>query len=450
MAEPSANREIAMSLAFIPPGLPPNEAIQRMLVQRVDELRLSRGMIIGTSDARERIFVAHGYRDGISNDPVKRDTIFEIGSITKLFTALLLADMAQRGEVGLDEPVAHLLPSEVSVPTRNGRDITLCDLATHRSGLPKRPTNLQPRDPDDPYAHYTASELYEFLGEHELSSTPGDAYRYSNVGAGLLGHALARRAGARDYETLLRDRILVPLAMNDTVIGLPPHLEQRLASPHDSSLEAIPLWNLNVLAGAGALRSTAVDMLIFVEALGDAQSPIGSMVSPIVTPREQGGLGLGAPHPNGGITIAHSGRTGGTRSHIRYIPEWERGIVVLSNSNVDAVVDLGVHILDTRCSPLWFRKEAAVDSAVFTRLIGRYQISPRRVLEVTNSDGRLFVRHTGEAIRLFPSSEWQYFYRAINAQITNAQITFEPGDDGRAARLILHENGSDRIAVRVA
>jgi CubicO group peptidase (beta-lactamase class C family) len=209
-------------------------------------------------------------------------------------------------------------------------------------------------------------------------------------------------------------------------------------------LDPIPLWNFDVLAPAGALRSTALDMLAFLEALGDAQSPIGRMVSPIVTPREEGGIGLGAPHPNGGTAIAHSGGTGGTRSSIRYIPEWKRGIVVPSNSNVDAVIDLGVHILDTRCSPLWFRKESPIDPAVFTRLIGRYQINPHRMVEVTNPDGRLLVRYRGDATRVFPSSEWQYFYKAMNAQ-----ITFEPDDDGRAARLILHENGSDQIAVRV-
>jgi D-alanyl-D-alanine-carboxypeptidase/D-alanyl-D-alanine-endopeptidase len=94
--------------------------------------------------------------------------------------------------------------------------------------------------------------------------------------------------------------------------------------------------------------------------------------------------------------------------------------------------------------PLWFRKEAPVDSAVFTRLVGRYRINPYRALEVTSANGRPFVRYTGEATRVFPSSEWQYFYKAVNAQ-----ITFEPGDDGRAARLILHENGSDQIANRV-
>ncbi|MBR1219357.1 serine hydrolase [Bradyrhizobium sp. U87765 SZCCT0131] len=416
-----------------------------MLVHRVDELRLARGMVVGTTEANERSFVSHGRRNSVCDDPVQPDTVFELGSITKLFTVLLLANMMQRGEAELNEPVAHLLPAGTRVPCRNGREITLCDLAAHRSGLPLRPTNLQPSDRDDPYARYTADQLYEFLGTHELLLTPGDVYTYSNVGTGLLGYALARRAASRDYETLLRERILAPLGMNDTVIGLPPRLAQRLASPHNSSLDATPLWNFDVLAGAGALRSTAIDMLTFLEAIADAHSPVGGMVSSVIASRDEGGMGLGAPHPDGGTTIAHAGGTGGSRSSIRYIPQWKRGVVVLSNSNVDAVIDLGVHILDTRYSPLWFRKEVPVEPSVFTRLIGSYQISPGRTLEVTNPDGRLFVRHTSEATRVFPSSEWQYFYKALNAQ-----ITFEPGSDGRAARLVLHESGSDQIAIRVA
>lgn len=434
-----------MSPPFVPPSILPSAAIQQMLVHRVDELRLTRGMIVGTTDANGRRFVSHGHRNGASSDPIELDTLFEIGSITKLFTALLLADMTQRGEVDLHEPVAHLLPNGTRVPSRNGRQITLCDLVAHRSGLPLRPGNLQPIAPDDPYAHYTANQLHEFLETYELPLTPGEVFTYSNVGAGLLGHALTRRAASPDYETLLRERILAPLGMRDTVIGLPPRLAHRLASPHNSSLDAISLWNFDVLAGAGALRSTAADMLAFLEALADARSPIGDMVSPVIAPREQGGMGLGAPHPDGGMAIAHAGGTGGSRSSIRYIPEWKRGIVVLSNSNVDAVIDLGVHVLDPRYSPLWFRKEVAVAPAVFARLIGRYQINPGHILEVTNPDGRLFVRHTGEATRVFPSSEWQYFYKAVNAQ-----ITFQPGADGRAARLILHESGSVQIAIRIA
>lgn len=432
-------------MQFSPPSLLSNDAIRRMLLHRVDELRLTQGMVVGITDANERAIISHGRSKNGGDRLVDGDTIFEIGSITKLFTALLLADMVQRREADFDEPVVKLLPPGVRVPIRNGREINLRDLVSHYSGLPRRPTNLEPFDQDDPYARCTVDHLYEFLADHELARTPGDSYEYSNVGAGLLGHALVLRAACRDYETLVRERILTPLGLNDTVIALPPRLESRVACAHNSSLDPVPLWNLGVLAGAGALRSSAIDLLSFLEALGDPESPIAANVAPLITPRAQGGMGLGVLHPGSGFAISHSGGTGGTRSFTRYVPEWRRGVVVLSNSSIDAVVDLGIHVLDTRCAPQWFRQERPVETAAFTRLIGRYQISPNRVLDVTTSNDRLYIRLSGqETTRVFPLSDREYFYKAVNAQ-----ITFQLGDDGRATQLVLHQNASDQIAVRI-
>ncbi len=176
-----------------------------MLVHRVDELRLSPGTIVGITNAKERIFIAQGYRDSASADPITRDTIFEIGSITKLFTALLLADMTQRGEVNLNEPVVRLLPSGVSVLISQQTRNYLFRPCHTPFWIAVTADQSAPRDSDDPYAHYTANQLYEFLGEYELSLTPGDVYTYSNVGAGLLGHALALRSSSVDYKILVRD-----------------------------------------------------------------------------------------------------------------------------------------------------------------------------------------------------------------------------------------------------
>jgi D-alanyl-D-alanine-carboxypeptidase/D-alanyl-D-alanine-endopeptidase len=127
---------------FVPPPIPADDLIRRILVDRVDERRLSVGMVVGITEAKSHFVVSHGCRDASSGDSVNEKTTFEIGSITKLFTALLLADMANRGEVGLDEPVAELLPAGTRVPVRHGRTITLHDLASHHSGLPRLPTNL--------------------------------------------------------------------------------------------------------------------------------------------------------------------------------------------------------------------------------------------------------------------------------------------------------------------
>ena len=145
------------------------------------------------------------------------DTIFEIGSVTKVFTSLLLAEMVSRKEVALDDPAAQYLPEPVRMPERSGKAITLLDLSMHCSGLPRVPGNLNPKDPANPYADYSVDDLYQFLSGYTLPRDPGSEVECSNLGAGLLGHILARRAGT-DYETLVRARITEPLSMPDTVL----------------------------------------------------------------------------------------------------------------------------------------------------------------------------------------------------------------------------------------
>lgn len=199
-------------------------------VRRLDSHN-STGIVAGLllPNGRTRFF-AHGR--GAAGNRLAAGSVLEIGSITKVFTGTLLADMAQRGEVGLDEPVATLMPASVAVPSRNGRQITLADLATHTSGLPRDPTNLAPKDPVQPYADYTVDQLYDFLAHATLTRDPGTQYEYSNVGTGLLGHAPALRAG-RGYEQLVRERILDPIGMRSTAITLTPSMRGRFVPGHN-------------------------------------------------------------------------------------------------------------------------------------------------------------------------------------------------------------------------
>lgn len=236
------------------------------------------GLVIGVVFPGGRRVFGYGRRGGEGGDSSPdQDTIFEIGSITKVFTAALLADMARRGEVRLDDPVQRYLPAGVQVPTRGGRAITLLHLATHTSGLPRLPGNLgrTVRDRANPYAHYTVDDLYAFLNGCRLARVPGERYAYSNLGAGLLGHVLALRAGM-GYEALVTRRLCGPLGMMDTAVTLSPEQRGRLAQGHAASDEPVPLWDLPMLAGAGALRSTARDMLAFLaanlESAGDEDS----------------------------------------------------------------------------------------------------------------------------------------------------------------------------------
>ncbi|MFK0165710.1 serine hydrolase [Rhizobium sp. NPDC090279] len=432
-----------VSASVVPPHVLSDDAIRRLLIERVDERRLSVGMVVGVTEGNGHRIVAHGHRDTSGADPVTEKTVFEIGSITKLFTALLLSDMANRGEVWMDEPVAELLPTETRVPVRDGKAITLRHLASHYSGLPRVATNGDsPSRPGGPYAAYSAERLYEFLAGHELNRTPGESFEYSNVGVGLLGHALVLRAGAGGYESLLRARILDPLRMDDTGIAIPSRLAGNIASGHNDSLEPTFDWAFDALAGTGALRSTLPDLLCFVDAVCDERSSLASVIRPLMTPRDQGGLELATQHLDGVVALSKPGGTGGARAFVKCIPEWKRGVAVLSNASIDAVVDLGAHVLNPSRDLMSYPKEVAITPNCLARLVGRYQMNDW-VFDVTSTGDRLHVP-IADQHRVFPTSEWHFFHKSAPMQ-----LTFEPGGDGSAARLILHYNGADQVAERI-
>ena len=188
--------------------------IARILAERIDTQRQSVGIVVGVLEPGGRRVISHGSATKGEARRLDGETVFEIGSITKVFTALLLADAVERGEVALTEPVAKFLPASVRVPER-GRAITLGDLASHVSGLPRLPSNMTPKDANNPYADYTVEQLYAFLSTHQLGRDVGAQYEYSNLGGGLLGHVLALRAGM-SYEALVEARITRPLGMTST------------------------------------------------------------------------------------------------------------------------------------------------------------------------------------------------------------------------------------------
>jgi CubicO group peptidase (beta-lactamase class C family) len=153
----------------------------------------------------------------------------------------------QKSEVALTDPVSKFLPPTVKIPERNGRKITLQDLSTQSSGLPRMPSNFTPKDMTNPYADYSVEQLYQFLSGYELTRDIGEKYEYSNLGVGLLGHALSLRAGT-SYEALVKARITGPLGMTSTSIALTPDMKARFAVGHDGDLKAVSAWDIPTLA----------------------------------------------------------------------------------------------------------------------------------------------------------------------------------------------------------
>lgn len=280
-------------------------------------------------------------------------TLFELGSLTKVFTALILADMALKGEVSLDDPAQTYLPPGARMPQRHGRAISLRDLAMHLSGLPRLPDNMPFGQPHDPYSDYDEALLLDFLGRYQLPRDPGKSYEYSNLGFGLLGYLLAR-AARNDYATLLAQRITGPLGMHDTVITLSPEQQARFAPGYDAAMHPTAPWTFPTLAGAGAIRSTAEDMAVFLRAAMDAKSVIGPMTKlttgsthALGDGRNRAGLGwVVGRSPEGERLLFHDGGTGGFRTSMIAEPGSQRAVVVLANAAAEpSTPDLASHIL---------------------------------------------------------------------------------------------------------
>ncbi|HTR38856.1 MAG TPA: serine hydrolase [Bryobacteraceae bacterium] len=443
-------------MATIANAQPPSDGdIRKILVQRIDEARQSVGIVAGIIDPAGKRIIAYGALDQGDQRTLNGDTVFEIGSVTKVFTSLLLADMAERGEVALTDPVAKYLPASVKMPERSGRSIELQDLATHTSGLPRLPTNMAPEDPTNPYADYTVEQLYQFLSSYKLTRDIGAQYEYSNLGGGLLGHVLARRAGM-DYEALVHARITAPLQMSSTAIALTPELKARLAVGHDPALHRAANWDLPTLAGAGALRSTANDMLTFLSAnLGYTKTPLAPAMAAMLTVRRPTGvpnlevaLGWHIDTRFGSDIVWHNGGTGGYRSFIGYNPKTRVGVVVLSNTSTPAGVDdIGLHLLDARYKLIESREhmEITLDPKLFDNLVGRYQLAPNFLLDVSRDGDHLFAQATGQGkAEIFPEAAHEFFYK-----IVDAQISFQTDNQGRATSLVLHQNGRDLPAPRI-
>jgi len=431
------------------------DEIRGILVRRIDQQRQVIGIVVGVTEPNGRRVVAYGNLANGDPRTLDGDTIFEIGSVSKVFTSLVLADMANRKEVALDDPAAKYVPEDVKMPERSGKSITLLDLSTHSSGLPPLPSNFNPKDPLNPYADYSVDDLYQFLSSYTLSRDPGSEFEYSNLGGGLLGHLLAYRAGT-DYESLIGTRITRPLVMPDTGITLSSSMKQRMATGHNAMLAPVANWDLPTLAGAGALRSSANDMLTFLEALlGYKDSPLAPAMKAMLEVRRPAGqteIGLGwLIYSTDGREIAwHNGGTGGFRSFVGYDPTARIGVVVLSNAG--GVDDIGLHLLNPKLplvnpEPPRQHTEIHIDPKLLDNYTGRYQLTANLIFEITRDGDRLFAQGfaqvTGQAIvlpkfELFAEGENNFF-----AKVSDSQIAFETGPEGRATSLIMNRAGRE-------
>ena len=289
------------------------------------------GVSIGVFADEERRVLAYG--------AASTDSMFPIASVTKAFTGLALAHLIEEGHVRADQPVRELLPAAAGVRAPLGRaEITLADLVAHRSGLPPMPVEIE-RDPLNPFRDFDVDALHRYLGTHGVGRPATPGYRYSNLGFGLLGYALETRTGV-DYDTLVRERITGPLGMTDTGVVLAGNQRRRLLTGHDQDHRVVRAWDIgNALTGAGALMSTAPDILRWLEAnLHPERLTSGSLANAVRASHKQ----PPGPAANGRIAFGwmvtpdgdfvHAGDIAGYSAVVLFNPSKDRALVVLANT----------------------------------------------------------------------------------------------------------------------
>lgn len=448
-------------------ALPPSAVAQHLTdewVKKAAEPLIKKQLVDGLSIGYlegEHYGSVHLGSSGKDGKPANNMTLYEIGSISKVFTSLLLADAVARGEITLDAPAEVKNAAGIRLPARDGRAIQWLDLSTHRSALPRLPTNLQPADPKDPYRDYDATQAAAFLNTYELPRKPGEKQEYSNLGAAVLGYLIAQQAG-KTYSQLLSERIAEPLRMADCTVELNEEQTARFATPHSDFEVVTAPWVFADMPGAGGIRATMRDMMRFAKA--QLSSPDGKLGEAIELAWKQHSgtdasgpaTGLGWMIAGDGQTRWHNGRTGGFASAMFINRPLKSAVIVLCNTSVAGEADLLATRLiqkaagqDVEAAPRAaddpVPDKPGIDAKHRRRLVGRYQLAPDFIFTVRDKDGHLMVGITNQPTQeVFPDSPTRWSYRGVDAT-----LEFQLPKTGPAQSLILHQNGIQQTARRM-
>jgi serine-type D-Ala-D-Ala carboxypeptidase/endopeptidase len=460
--------------------LPTDADIRNILAERISTLAGQEdgiGIVVGVIGPEGWRVISYGHLNQGDPRPLNGDTVFEIGSVSKVFTALLLAEMAQKREVSPADPVAKYLPPGIRIPERNGSPITLLDLATHTSGLPFMPDDASLYDAsadiasiyDNSSARESNQKLYNFLSHYELSRAPGAEWDYSNIGYWLLSQALATQAHT-DYETLLQTRIIAPLKLTSTAVTPSAPIRARLAVGHNAVLQPAPPFSsvpiYAAMPAAGGLVSTVNDMLAFLSVcMGYERSPLALSTAAML--KNQRPIDNGSQQALGWVVMAngkgknndqlimHDGFTWGYASYVAWDPKNRVGVVVLSNQ-LTSVGDIGHHLLrpNVPLEPPTVTKhtEITLDSSILDTYVGEYEVQDEGLFRIARNhdfpnDGfpnHDLLNHDFLTIqvppgwglpkfRLRPESRQDFFVADLPMR-----VIFQTGPNGRANELLVY------------
>lgn len=414
------------------------QTIEEKIKQRV-EYGETPGIVVGIYENGTITYHAFGVTNLDTKEVVTPKTLFEIGSITKTFTCSMAAVLSLNQQINFSDPAQRYLPAKMVLPERNGKIITVEHLATAHSGLPRMPLNFQPQDPSNPYIDYREAELTYFISNFDLTRDPGIEYEYSNLGMGLLGFILTR-VKEKPYSKLLDELITKPLEMNHTFInGM--RAEKPMASGY---ADKIPMkawtWNdQSVITGAGGIVSNAEDMMKYLVAQMNTNSPLSKAFTLAHQPRADAGkmkIGYGW-HIRDEHLVWHNGGTGGFRSFAGFDKVKNKAVVVLTNSTAGAD-DLGFHLLNDQYALKALKKSVVVEASILKEYVGTYELSPSFSITVTYENDGLQMQATGQPkVNIYPESDSKFYLK-----IVNAQVEFERNTNHQVERLVLYQNGA--------
>ena len=382
--------------------------------------------------------------------------MFEIGSVSKTFTGTALAIMVERKMVDLEDPVRKYLPPDaVPAGAEGDKEIRLIDLASQHSGLPRLPGNMHPKDPANPYVDYSPKLLYAYLAEHGLKLPSNAPFLYSNLGMGLLGHALSLRYG-KSYEQMIVDLVSTPLDLNDTHVTLTADEQKRLAQGYDGDGNPVHNWDLDALAGAGALRSDANDLLRYLQAHLNPPEKLKAAMEIDHQERHKigaagaaGSIALAWLIKPDGKTYSHDGGTAGYSTFVTFNTERKTAVVVLINSAgtlMDQLGDRVDHILaGETVQPLPVHRATTLDAKALDEYLGSYEVIANVKLTVTRQGDHLaFQLPNQQPVGLYAEAKDKFFVR-----VTDATVTFDRNEQGQIVTCVLHQNGRDTKGKRV-
>lgn len=438
---------------------PSDAEIGRLIRYRIIRQRIALSAVIAVLRPEGRGVITFHDPHATDEPSPGASTIFEIASLSKIFTALLLADATVRAQVRLDDPLSAYVPPGVRVPQFADSPITLIDLATHGSGLPLRPNNLTAKAVDSPnkYAGYTLDQLYGGLPDYPLTRRPGSGFEYSNLAFGLLGQALALE-GHAPFADLLRERITQPLGMTDTHFGEDPATASRRAQGHGADSKPVGQTDEGALNPAGGLRSTADDLLkllaLFVNGTGpdelvSAARLMLTIDRPGDDPMTHMALGWRRTSVHGETYYWSNGSGDGSRTFMGFNPARRIAVVALADTaGGDGFDDIARKVLDPEqpvdMKVLPRREAIPLPEAALARAIGRYQYAPDDRIEISRGETGLILTASAGQLVIQPWSQTGYFSAGMDLL-----IDFPGASTGPASALVLRQGGQRFVYKRV-